>query len=539
VNAIETHWWERTDVLAALVALMALPLLWPTVPPLVDLPAHMSRYAVAADAGSTPSLAAFYHFEWRLIGNLGVDLLVVPLAHVIGVEWATKLVVLAIPPLTALGFVLTGRAVQGRVPPTALFALPLAYGYPFQFGFVNYALSMALAFLAFPLWLRMGDAGRFGRRAGAFVVIGLLLWICHAYGWGVLGLLAASAEFYRLWRAGRPPWRAALLTPLHCLPLLPPAILMVAWRSGESAGGTGKFFEWTLKGRWVLDALRDRWEGFDLLSVGVILAVLALVLPLAAFGRGIRFGPRLAVGALAMVAAFVLMPRIVIGSNYADMRMVPFVLAALLLAVRVESARLARWTAIAGVLFLGVRIAATTVSYAMTSAETDRQLEALDHVADGGRVVALVENSCRDLAAPTRVYHLPSLAVVRRHAFVNDQFELPGAQLLTVRYTGAQPFVEDPSQIVTPSDCGSWRTTGAALARLPFGGFDHLWLINVPRAAWSTDPRLTLRWSDGASALFDAAATPGAPPPAATRRRAASPARSGGAPIRTPAPAGR
>ena len=533
------RWWERPATLTVLVALMAVPLVWPTVPPLVDLPAHMSRYAVVADAGRTASLAAFYQFHWRLIGNLGVDLLVVPLAQLIGVEWATKLVVMAIAPLTALGFILTGRAVQERVPPTALFALPLAYGYPFQFGFVNYALSMAFAFLAFPLWLRMGDRGRFGARAGVFVVIGLLLWICHAYGWGVLGLLAASAEFYRLLRAGRPAWRAAVLTPVHCLPLLPPALLMLAWRSGESAGGTGRFFEWSLKGRWVLDALRDRWEWLDLTSVGVILAVLALVLPLAAFGRGIRFGPRLAVGALAMVAAFVLMPRIVIGSNYADMRMVPFVLAALLLAVRVESVRLARWTAIAGVVFWAVRIATTTVSYAVTARESDRQLIALDHVRPGSRVVALVENACRDSGAPERIYHLPSLAVVRRQAFVNDQFELPGAQLLTVRYTGARPFIQDPSQIVTPRRCGGWRTRAQALARLPFGGFDHLWLIDVPRASWPVDPRLTLRWSDGDSAVFDAASRPAAPPPAATRPPAASDGRPDGVPTRTPVPAAR
>ncbi|MFO3796683.1 MAG: S1C family serine protease, partial [Anaerolineales bacterium] len=34
------------------------------------------------------------------------------------------------------------REVHGRIPPTALFALPLAYSYPFQFGFVNFALSI-------------------------------------------------------------------------------------------------------------------------------------------------------------------------------------------------------------------------------------------------------------------------------------------------------------------------------------------------------------------------------------------------------------
>ena len=46
------------------------------------------------------------------------------------------------------------------MPPTAFFALPFIYGYPFLFGFVNFALSVALAFLAFGLWLRLGRLER-------------------------------------------------------------------------------------------------------------------------------------------------------------------------------------------------------------------------------------------------------------------------------------------------------------------------------------------------------------------------------------------
>ena len=49
---------------------------------------------------------------------------------------------------------------HGRIPPTAFFALPFIYGYPFLFGFVNFALSVALAFLAFGLWLRLGRLGQ-------------------------------------------------------------------------------------------------------------------------------------------------------------------------------------------------------------------------------------------------------------------------------------------------------------------------------------------------------------------------------------------
>ena len=74
-----THWWETRGFAALLVLIAIVPLLWPTVPPLVDLPGHMGRYHVELDAGRTESLARYFEFHWALIGNLGVDLLIIPL----------------------------------------------------------------------------------------------------------------------------------------------------------------------------------------------------------------------------------------------------------------------------------------------------------------------------------------------------------------------------------------------------------------------------------------------------------------------------
>ncbi|RZM35880.1 MAG: hypothetical protein EOP67_09435, partial [Sphingomonas sp.] len=109
-----------------------IPLLWPQIPPLVDLPGHMGRYRVQLAIGDNPWLAQWYDFRWSLIGNLGVDLLIEPLAPIFGLELAVKLIVMAIPALTVSGLLWMAREVHGRIPATALFALPLAYSYPFQ-----------------------------------------------------------------------------------------------------------------------------------------------------------------------------------------------------------------------------------------------------------------------------------------------------------------------------------------------------------------------------------------------------------------------
>src|SRR5437763_2832236 len=120
----------------------------------------MGRYRVELDLAHSTWLQQYYNYHWAAIGNLGVDLLIIPLGKLIGLEPAVKLIVMLIPPLTAIGFLWVAREVHGRIPPTVYFALPFILGFPFMFGFVNYALSVALAFLAFGLWLRLGRLDR-------------------------------------------------------------------------------------------------------------------------------------------------------------------------------------------------------------------------------------------------------------------------------------------------------------------------------------------------------------------------------------------
>src|SRR3954465_7724800 len=179
-------WWGRRWGVAALALLAALPLLWPTVPPLVDLPGHMGRYKVELDIAHSPVLQHFYSLHRALIGNLGIDLLIIPFGKIFGVELATKLIVLSIPPMTVAGFLWVAREVHGRVPPTALFAIPFAYGHPFIFGFLNFSLSMAFALLAFAFWLRLARLGHPLMRAAIFVPLSILIWFTHTFGWGTL-----------------------------------------------------------------------------------------------------------------------------------------------------------------------------------------------------------------------------------------------------------------------------------------------------------------------------------------------------------------
>src|SRR5438445_2972093 len=176
-------WWDSRVAIAAAIVLATVPLLYPPIPPLVDLLGHMGRFRVELDGGHSPWLQQYYAFRWAPIGNLGVDLIVCLIAPLVGFEPAVKLVVVAIPALTVAGMLWVAREVHGRIPPTAFFAIPFVYGHPFLYGFLNFALSMALALLAFGLWLRLGSLGRTRLRAALFVPISLIVYFAHAFGW--------------------------------------------------------------------------------------------------------------------------------------------------------------------------------------------------------------------------------------------------------------------------------------------------------------------------------------------------------------------
>lgn len=496
-------WWENPWFLLLIVASASIPLLWPQLPPLTDLPGHVGRYHVQLGLHEGTALEPYYDFRWALTANLGVDLLVQLLAPLVGLEPAVKLVILSIPVLTATGFLWTAREVHGRVPATAFFSLPLGYAFPFMMGFVNFALSMALAFLAFAFWLRLGRTGRTSLRALAFVPLGALVWLCHIYGWAVLCVLVFSAELAAE-RDRDVSWVERLLrAAISSLPLAPPFLLMAMWRTDGGDAPTGDWLNLQAKALWAISALRDRWLLLDLLSIGLLFIVV-----LDGFrSKFTRLAPSLAIASALLLAIYLLLPRILLGSAYADMRLVPYLIAAAILAVRFRpeaSPALIGSVVMVALAFVAVRTAGTTASLWIQDRENQAELAALDQLPPGARMVAFVTTDCGMTWNGLRLTHLPSLAISRRGAFSNDQWTLDGAQLLSIRHPAGEPFTRDPSQIVTTSPCpgGNWLTLEEALARLPRGAFDHVWLIRPG----PYDPALVQDfvpvWQNGTSILY-------------------------------------
>jgi hypothetical protein len=495
------NWWERRSTVVILTLMAMIPLLWPTIPPLVDLPGHMGRYRVQLD-GDGSAIRNFYNFNWSLIGNLGVDLLIIPMSKIFGLELGVKLIVMTIPAMTVAGLLWIAREVHGRIPPTALFALPLAYGHPFLFGFVNFALSMAFALLAFALWLRLARLGRLKLRAAVFLFIAPLLWLTHTYGWGMLCVLAFSAELIRQHDRGIGWIRALFHAGVQCLSLAPPILLMILWRSGHVSGATGDWFHWSRKWEWFEKTLRDRWEWFDKGS----LALICVVFLAAIFSRRLGISRNLGVTSVFLLIVFIVLPRVVFGSAYADMRLSPYFVALPIIGIRLRpkaSSRFAKGLAIAGLLFFGVRIAANTISLGIASNGYDRALTALNFVPENARLVSFAGHECRDFWSTNRMEHLGAIAIVRKRAYSNDQWDMVGAQMLTTNKPDAHYFKADPSQVVVAGPCRDrWKTIDWSLRTLPRDAFDYVWLMDAPAFDVSLTRGMTLLWQSGNDRLY-------------------------------------
>ncbi len=496
-------WWESPGFLALVVLATTIPLVYPPIPPLVDLFGHMGRYRVELDLANSPWLQAYYDYHWAAIGNLGVDILVIPLGKLLGLEWAVKAIVLAIPPLTAAGFLWVAREVHGRVPPTAFFALPFIYGYPFLFGFVNFTLSVALAFLAFGLWLRLGRLERTVLREWLFVPISLVVFFCHTYGWGLLGLMCFSADAVRLHDRGRTWWKAGIEAALRTSVMAGPILIMLVWRSETHGGQTVDWFDWKIKWRWIYSALRDRWKWFDIAS----LIAAALPFVYAIFSRKLTLSRNLAFSAIVLAAGFAIIPRIVFGSAYADMRLVPYLMAVGLLAIRFRGApdrRTAQVLAVLGLLFFTTRTAANTLSLGMAGADQRAKLHAIDQMPRGARVISLNGMPCREYWPLMRNGHLGAMVIVRREGFSNDQWLLEGVNLLDLKYRAAGYYAADPSQLVRPNGCRDrlHRTIDESLESLPRKDFDYVWLIDVPPFDSSLVADLQPVWRGPGSVLY-------------------------------------
>lgn len=498
-------WWNSRFVLPGLMLLSTIPFWFVHTPPLIDFLAHIGRYHVQLHLADSPALQQNWDFHWQLVGNLGVELLIAPLAAMLGLERPAWLIALALPLLMIWAIGRVSRALHGELTPFAIAAAWFAMSYPFQLGFVNYWLGCALAFHVFAFWVETTGKKDSVIRAALFAAAACLVWLAHAYGWVVLVVLVGAFELCRSWRAPA-AWLSMVLVVLRrAWPVMIPAVLMIVWRQGNGAASTDHFFDVGTKILGLVWTLRDQNIWLDTLS-------LLLAIGLLYYGirtRDVRRNPPLLVGAASFLILILLMPGQMFGAVYADVRLWPVFFIVGLTAIA-PTDRMRRGSAVIAGMALAVfasRIVATTVGFAAYDSGYARHLQALKDVLRGASIAVLTRPpTCEPWRAP-RLAHLGSLAIIRRDAFVNSQWDASGGQqLLTPLRARGTAFNADPSQYieVAPGDCGGDLSAALAqrIAQIPRDRFDYVWLLDVDAPHLAVMPGLRRLYLDDRSALY-------------------------------------
>jgi len=491
--------WLRAPWLAAALAVLCLPYLLVTVPPLIDLPGHLGAAAIEA-AGPDSALRAYWRWEWAYSLNMGGEVLMKLLAESVGLVaagWWSAVIATA---LLAAGCLTTIRALNPRGGFGAAWALVFVFSYPLLMGFLNYVLATGLALLAFAATVALRERPR--SRAALLLIAQPLLLTCHAVGGALLPLLVAAHSLGTALdeRAG---WRGTLRRIARdCWALAATVATMALWKLAAPPGKGGLVWDATQKLLAFPYALRDQSRALDVAS----LAACGLVLVVGA-ALGARWTWRQGLPALAIALLFVVAPGKIDGSALVDVRLLPV---ALMMALGLQDwsrVRLgaARAAALAGLALLTVRLGVTAHGFAGYEADYRQQLAALDRVHAGAKVLTLVEHTClRESWRTPRTDHLASLASVYKGAWTNDNWAVPGLHMLTPKFRPGRGYTADPSTFVWSRGCSGGiylRGIDRAMQKAPLDKVDYVWLIDTGEPK-QVDPRLAEVWRSGESVLY-------------------------------------
>lgn len=461
-----------TFVIAAFALAMQIVLIWSVnFPPLHDAPNHMARHWLEAQYLFGGETSPFYGVDYKILPNLGGDLVVPPLMALFSPVVAYKIFLSLAVSLYWLGPALFIWQ-YGNYSPASLAAslllLPLNMSSGFLWGFLNYYTGVGLAFLVlvhFTATSRKEPPGFLDLALHTALVSLLFFW--HLSAVVIYGVVMASQNAIRLWQGWSAGTFKASFTRavLLSLPMLPSIVFYGAYATIRSPAAN-YWGTWWHKLTMPLYVFRTYSFTAD-----AIVAVLWILAGLAFFGLVWRGQQKpwlwLAIFLFALLAVVIPLGW---GSVFnADVRVLPPLLVCVL-AVAARS-RLRHFLLGAAILTVATAIRYGSVYAAWTALDTRlTEISAgFEKIPAGSRVMAVSGT----LAGLTLAKELPentfaSWAVPLRGAFVTGLFA----------YRDQQPLVVKQSDKIYARLEGNEIVVDDAPTR---ADYDFVWLFNPHR----------------------------------------------------------
>jgi hypothetical protein len=382
-------------------------------------------------AGKDALLDRYYAIHWRVIPNLGLELVVPPLAAATTLYFAGKAFLVLIALLSLGGPLAIHQALYRRLSFGPLLAALFLYNGVTTMGVLNYQFGIGLALFAVAGWIRLREANRL-LRGGVSAACMVVLFFCHMMALGCYGLAIGSFELWALMSRPAPMRRrlgdaAALVLPCA---IVVPLLLLGPVPDGSYATPT----RWGgLHAR--LDGLRFVFETYSpWIDLLMMLAIVAGLL-WAVRRRRVFLHPFGWIALAVFGAVYLVIPNQIQGTWGAADRLP---VAALLLLIGtvhwdLGSVR-ARTTFLAVVALLAlVRTAEVRAAFSRYAQVTRDFRASLRLIEPGSRVLVAdqYENSTDELAGS--IQQLPMLAMIERSSLVSLAYAHPLQQIMRVR----------------------------------------------------------------------------------------------------------
>lgn len=492
-------WWSAA---AAVAIVLVIPFVLVDVPPVLDYPNHLARFFVLAHPDD-PVLSQIYAPNWRILPNLGMDVIGALLLRVVDVHVGGRLLLALSLFAPVIGVVVYHRAVFARRSLWPLASALVAYNGVFFLGFMNFLLSLGLALCAAGGWIVLRRRQMVWAPIAFGAAAAAVTFICHIFGVLFFVLLIGADEVDRLWAARRSAVsfaRGLAQVAMMIAAALSPALLLYGLSPLNLAEASyGGWMGWH-KVWWILAPFMTSDARLTLITAVAVLSLLMLV------RRQLRLAPGLPLALAILFVAFILVPQNMGTGALIDVRCAVMIGLLLFAGVAPElDDRQALFAGVAiGALILGrsLYIGSTWIDHRQDLAEVRAAIAAVE---PGTRVILARGHAGdepnmgpaeRHLPGLYRMdNHLAALLVIERRAFWPLLFAHPAQQPLTVRppYDALAMKVADPVPWAWLADTEPSATSLPAAPYLAHWrtSFDAVLLLD-PAAAMPSVPGLSL-----------------------------------------------
>ena len=447
--------------------------------PLVDLPNHLARHALEADWLAGRALPEFYDVDYRVVPNLGGDLVIPLCMLVFDAHTAAKLFLVLAVVLYWLGptlYILRTTHQRTAAWCAALALLPWSLSSQFFWGFLNYYSGLGLAFLLLTHGVRLQT--RQAPRAWEWLAHALLvalLFLWHLAAWGIYGVLMGSrvaVELYQLWRQGVGAKALCLRALAFVAVCLPSIVLFAIYLLQKSGAGVGETNWGTIVRKLYMPLTLFRGYDMTIDGVVVLIWVAALILLFLRFGRrtSAPFAPSSGVNRNACLLGLVLLSGLYVaipfqlgGTSDTDSRLLPAMLICVVALLGGLPMQRVRWGLALLAVCLVIRQGSILHAWQQRSARLQTHADAFEHLSPQSRVLPLVLIPQFSKDYPET--HFACYAVVTHRAFVPTLFAFRDQQPLQLGKSVPLPFSKTAQ---------GWEFDQAALLR----DYDFLWIYN-------------------------------------------------------------